>query len=76
MKWDSFLEKWVRPVAFAFYGAPASIDGISRNDSGDYEFLRRHMGFIAQTAYGVSPDAAAADNRFPGVGTHPSLLTI
>ena len=41
--------KWVRLVAFAFYGEPASIDGISRNDSGDYEFLRRHMGFIAQT---------------------------
>ena len=75
MKWDPFWKKWVRPVAFAFYGASASIDGISKNDSGDYDFLRRHMGFIIQTAYGVSPNTATADNRFSGVGTHPSLLT-
>ena len=60
MKWDPFWKKWVRPFAFAFYGAPASIDGISRNNSGDYEFLRRHMGFMVQTGYGVSPNDAAA----------------
>ena len=76
MKWGSCWEKTGSPVAFSFYGASASIDGISRNDSGDYEFLRRHMGFIIQTGYGVSPNAAAAGNRFSGVGTHPSLLTI
>ena len=68
-------EKWVRPDAFAFYAVPASIDGISRNDSEDCELLRRHMGFIAQTEYGVPPNAAAADNRFSGVGAHPGLLT-
>ena len=34
------------------------------------------MGFIAQTEYAVSPNDALADNRFPGVGHHPSLLTI
>ena len=50
--------------------------GISRNDSGDYEFLRRHTEFIAQREYAVSPNDAAADNRFSGVGAHPSLLTI
>ena len=42
------LEKWICPDAFAFYAVPASTDGISRNDSGDYEFFRRHIGFIAQ----------------------------
>ena len=76
MKSDPFKKKCVRSVAFAFYGAPASIDGISSNDSGDYEFLRRHMGFLALTEYGFSPNAAAADNISLGVGTHPSLLTI
>ena len=40
------------------------------------EFLRRHIGFIAQTEYGVSSNTALVDNRFSGVGTHPSLLTI
>ena len=69
-------EKWVRPDAFAFYAVPASIGGIYMNDYGDYEFLRRHMGFIIQTEYVVFPNAAAADNRFSGVGAHPSLLTI
>ena len=34
------------------------------------------MGFIVQTEYAVSPNAALADNRFSGVGAHPSLLTI
>ena len=70
------LKKWVRPDAFAFYAVPASIDGISKNDSGDYGFLRRHMGLIFQTEYAVSPNTAPADNRFSGVGAHPSLLTI
>ena len=32
--------------------------------------------FKTQTAYGVFPNAAAADNRFSGVGAQPSLLTI
>ena len=75
-KWDPFLKKWVRSVAFAFYGAPASVDGISRNHSGIYELLRRHTEFIAQREYAVSPNDAAADNRFSGVGTHSSLLTM
>ena len=75
MKLHPFWKKWVLPCAFAFYAVPASIDGTSNNDSGDYEFLRRHMG-LAQTEYAVSPDTALADNRFSGVGTHPSLSTI
>ena len=69
-------EKSVRPDAFAFYAVPASIDGISINDSGDYGFLQRYIGFIAQTAYGFFPNVAVVDNRFSGIGAHPSLLTI
>ena len=69
-----FWNKWVRPVGFAFNGAPASVDGISRNHSGIYEFLRWHTEFTTRREYAVSPNSAAADNRFLGVGTHPSLL--
>ena len=34
------------------------------------------LNHVVQTEYGVSPNAAPADNRFSGVGAHPSLLTI
>ena len=63
-------------VALALYGVPASVDGVSSNRSGIYEFLRRHTEFIAQREYAVSPSSAAVDNGFSGVGGRPSRLTI
>ena len=70
------MKNEVRSEAFAFYDAPASLDEISRNDSGDYKFLRRCIYLIAQTAYIFSSNVAAANNRFSRVGAHSILLTI
>ena len=66
-----FGKKWVHPVAFAFYDAPASVDGLSKNHSGIYEFLRRHTEFRIQREYAVSPNDAAADKQILGGRNKP-----
>ena len=39
-------------------------------------FALNHTEFIAQKECAVTPNSAVADNRFSGIGTHSSLLTI